>query len=745
MNDALDPSLLDPQALLEEQQKQIEVSDDTLIGAIEAQEGIALGGESDPISTVRAQAIDYYLGAPFGNEIEGNSQVVSKDLFDTVEWIKPALLRIFAAGEKVCDFAPQNENDVKAAEQESDYVDYIIQRKNPWFMLALEWFTDALLTRNAYALAYWENKVEPTLERYQGLTDDQLAMIGMAQDAEIISHRAYQAPMPIPPEVQLMLMSQGVYEQFGPPPPITLHDVEVRRSQSYGCVKISILPPERCLVSQDTKGMSVRGGNFFEYWEYKTISSLRTEGFEVDDDISDSRGIDRGVIDQARDSAANTILGEHGDSIDPAMRKVKVRMCWIRNDYDLDGIAELRYVVLVGTNLLVNQEVSCIPVSSIVPYPMPHRHIGLSLHDVVSDLQLIKSALLRQVIDNAFLANNGRYGVDKNTVNLDDMMISRPGGAVRVDGPPGNSIMPFVHPQTAAQGISVIEYIDKIRQDRGGVSQPYAGGDVQSIMAQPGTVAQLTSAASQKIELIARILGEGVKELFQIVHELTLTNATMQDKVELRGEWVTVDPRQWRKRHDMNLSVGMGIVSRPQQAGALAQLISLQEKALPQGLTTYQKIFTALSKYAEALGFSTGKQFFTEPPPEAKYQPQPPYQVMVAEINARANVMVQDMKNHTELFLTQMKEEAQATRTYFETMIDSQNQAQDRFIRTVSEATDRMQELRLEGARADGVKQGSKESSAPNIVVHPPSVSVHIAKDGKKTIKKTKDGFEVTD
>lgn len=679
----------DPAAAQEELLRMKAQADERLLTAIREREDGATGDETDTVNVERATAIEFYLGRPLGNEIEGRSQVVSKDVFDTVEWVKPSLLRIFAGGDTVAEFQPQGEEDIGGAQQESDYVDYVIQRKNPWFMIALEWFTDALLTKNAYAMAYWQAQEEAVLERYQGLTTDQLTLIGMDQTVQIVAHRAYQAPAPVPAPMAMAAMAQGMMQAF---PPVTLHDVDVRRVKQYGCAKIVVLPPERCLVAQDANGMSVRNSDFFEYWEYKTISALRTDGFDVPDDISDKGGIEKGVVDEVRDSVTTTSFPDGSkQTSDPSMRKVKARMIWVRNDYDGDGIAELRYVVAVGDTFLVNQEATSIPVAAIVPYPMPHRHIGLSLYDVLADLQIIKSAMLRAGIDNQFLANNGRTAVDKNVVNLDDMLVSRPGGVVRVNGSPGMAVMPFTHPNTVPGTIQMIEYLDGIRQDRGGVSKPYAGADLDSIKAQPGTIAQLTSAASQKIELVARIFGEGVKELFSIVHEITLANPTVVDKVQLRGKWVTVDPRTWKKRSDMTLSVGLGVGNRQQQIMGLQSLLALQEKALPVGLTTLPKVYAALAEYTKALGFSSGKQFFQEPPEGATLPPQQPApQVQAAQIKAQSDQQKSAMEEFMENQRTQFKE-----------FMKLQNDREERLLRAFSEATDRQQEMRLANKKTD--------------------------------------------
>ena len=673
--------------------------EEKLLAAIGEYESSATGNEADPMSVDRAAAIQYYLGQPFGNEVEGRSQVVSKDTFDTIEWIKPALLRVFAGGDQIAEFSPEAEDDIEGAQQESDYIDFIIQRKNRWFSIANEWFTDALMTRNAYCLAYWESESEAKLERYQGLTDDQLTLIGLDQSVQIVAHEAYPAPMPIPHQQAMGAISQGVLQAF---PQVMLHNIEVRRTKNYGCVRMTVLPPERCLVDGETKSVSVRDSNFFEYWEYKTISSLRADGFDIPDDISDEGGTQYGLVDQVRDSPNRTAVIQRQKTTDPAMRLVRAQMIWMKFDYDGDGIAEHRYVMKVGSNILLNQEVTCTPIATIVPYPMPHRHIGLSVSDVVADIQVIKSAMQRQVIDNAFLSNNQQVAVDKNRVNLDDMTTSRPGNIIRVDGPPAEGIMPFATPPTAMHGIEVLNYFDGIREERAGVSKPFAGADLDAIQAQPGTIAQLTSAASQKMEQIARIFAEGVRELFEIVHELTLTHATVEDKVQLRGKWVTIDPRTWKKRNDMHLLVGIGVGNRQQHAAAVAALLGVQEKAMGVGLSSREKIYNALGEYTKALGFASAKQFFDEPDPAKPFQPQPPYQIIVAQIKAQADTLIEQMQISGNTQIATLREEAAAARTYFETTMQAQSDAQDRFVRAVSEATDRMQELRLEGVRTAG-------------------------------------------
>ena len=79
---------------------------------------------------------------------------------------------------------------------------------------------------------------------------------------------------------------------------------------------------------------------------------------------------------------------------------------------------------------------------------MPHKFYGLSVYDIISDLQLIKTTLMRNLLDNMYLTNNGRYQVVEGQANLDDLMTSRPGGIVRVRTP--GAVTPLQTPQLDA-------------------------------------------------------------------------------------------------------------------------------------------------------------------------------------------------------------------------------------------------------------------------------------------------------
>jgi hypothetical protein len=589
--------------------------------AIDVESGDALGGENDELNQERAISLDYYLGRPMGTEIEGRSQIVSHDVADTVEWQKPALLRIFAGGDQVVKFKPTGPEDVKAAEQETDYINFVLTQKNDWFTFCYDWITDSLLTRNSYALSYWDENIQPTVEGYQGLTDDQLAYVlkDIEQGrVEVLAHSAYPSGSPMP----------GMDPMTGQPillPPPALHDLQIRKITGTAFAKVCVLPPERCKVSQRTQEMSLQHSPYFEYWDMKPISELREMGLQVPDDISGADANETEQVDQARNVGDILQNQQLGKTVDPSMRRVKVRMIWIRHDYNEDGIAELCYVIRVGNEILHLEECDTLPVACIVPTIMPHRHVGLSTADNTHDIQDVKTMLVRGLIDNLFLANNGQYGVT-NKVNLEDMLTSRPGGIKRIDSDAPDAqghIFPFQHPVVIPQALQGLEYMDQMREARTGTSRYTQGQDLNALNRTALGIAQLSSAASQRLELIARVIASGMKELFRIVHEITLKHSRMAETVQLRNEWVSVDPRQWKKRTDMSVAVGIGVANREQSIAQLDLLFQRQVAALQlnMGCITPDNVFNTLSELTKALGFAAPDRFVTNP---IKNPPKPP-------------------------------------------------------------------------------------------------------------------------
>jgi hypothetical protein len=298
-------------------------------------------------------------------------------------------------------------------------------------------------------------------------------------------------------------------------------------------------------------------------------------------------------------------------------------------------------------------ETDYIPFHAICPIPVPHKFYGLSLADKTMDIQLQKSTITRQMLDNLYLTNNARVGAVEGQVNLDDLSTMTPGGIVRMKNP--NAVVPMSVQPVAQQAFPMLEYLDQVQAKRTGVSDASQGLDPNILQNVTATaVAAFQSSSSGKLELIARIFAEtGVKSLFKgILHLL----CKYQDKprlIRMRGEYVPMDPREWSNQYDVSISVGLGTGNRQEQMAMLAMILDKQEKILQQfgpanPLVSVAQYRETLGRMIEAAGFKDSATFFkpitpeidqalSNPPPQQQ-QPDPAIQAMMMQAQAQLEI-----------------------------------------------------------------------------------------------------------
>lgn len=602
--------------------------------------GSNLSNLTAELSAQRALSIDLYEGKDVDPAPAGESSVIDRTVFETIQWILPSLCRIFANGDDVVTLMPLNENDVDQAKQEGAYLNWLVTGKHPWFDQFLEFATDALLTKNAYWLVYKDSRRSVDISRYTDQT--RLGVAYLMEDTENQITELTPKPAPdLPPEPVMGANGPVMDPATGQPMmgPAQLYDLTVRRRSSEKDVCLRVLPPERCKVDQRAFSWRLdERCNYFEYWEEVTLTELREQGYDIPTDIADDPEIYT-QEDYARDQFGERRLERYKPS-DPSMRRVKARMIWIRVDYDGDGIAELLQITRVGRRILFMEEVSRIPVASGVACPLPHRHVGISIADMVMDLQRIKTSILRQGLNNLYLANNPQKVADESKVNIDDLLVSRPGGVIRATDI--NALRyeqaPFVFPQ-AVQGL---QYMDSVREGRTGVTNGFGGIDSKDLMksAQPGTVNQLSSMAAQRVEQIARILAFAIEDLFSIVHEQVLKLGHKKQTVQLSGKWVEVDPGAWRKRTDFKACVAFSAGNKDGQVMRLMMMLQKQMEAMEQKIPvcTPENLYNTLVELTKASDFAAPDRFWTDPkniPPPPP--PPPPDGVVQAQIKANSD------------------------------------------------------------------------------------------------------------
>ena len=595
------------------------ITEEELVARIRGEITDSLGYMGDTISTQREMAMKYYYGLPFGNEVDGRSQYVDSTVQDTIEWIKPSLMRVFASGDDMVKFSPHGPEDVKMAQQATDYVNYVFTKDNPGWEILYSWFTDALLSKNGIVKVWWDEYDEEEREEYRGLEEMELTALITQEGVEVIEHTEYVE-----------------YEK-------PMHDVVIKRSQYNGKIKIENVPPSEFLISREAK--NIQDATFVCHRVEKTLSELREMYPDENLDAESLGGSDEDLMSfsaerlerYAFDKSADYWGVGAGDAYDDeSLRKFWLHESFLRTDYDDDGIAELRKICTVGSTVLANEAIDRVPFVSITPIKIPHKFFGLSMADLVMDLQLMKSTLMRNLMDNMYNQNFGRYAVLEGAANLDDLLTQRPGGVVRVKTP--NAITPLTTPALEPYTFQMLEYLDGVRESRAGVSRMSQGLNENALTSHTTATAvnAVMGAANSRVELVARNFAEtGVKDLMITIYELLMKNQDKERMIMLRNEWVPVRPDTWKDRYDCTVSVALGSGDKDQQMSHLSQMLQFASQAMQGGLpiVNVQNMYNLGASLVKAMGFQNVDDFLTDPskiPPQPE-QPDPKQQEMQME------------------------------------------------------------------------------------------------------------------
>ena len=574
--------------------------------------------ETDTVAE-RQEALEYYLREPYGNEVEGKSQIVTGEVAEVVDGALPQLIRVFTSTDGVVEFQPTNNGDEPFAQQATEYCNWVFYRQNDGFLILHNWFKDALLQKTGIVKAYWDEKVDVTKEKYEGLSDDDLMMLMQDDELEVVAQETEE-------EIEEITdpMTGQVFQNIK-----REHKVKVKRTKKEGKVVVENVPPEEFLISK--RARTIQDSPFVAHRRMMTRSELVAMGFKKD--LVDS--LESGdTLEFSPDRIARYSRGEQPNSMgsqDQSMEVVEVYECYIKVDYNDDGIAELRRVVYASNEVLEDEECDYIPFHSLCPIPIPHKFYGQSLADRALDLQLIKSTVLRQMLDNLYLTNNYRVGAVEGQVNLDDLLTSTAGGVVRLKNP--NALVPLTVASTTQGSFPMLEYLDGVQARRTGVSDSQNGIDpnvLQNVTA--AAVSAMSQASAGKLELIARIFAEtGVKSLFKGILTLLCKYEDKEKLVRLNGKYVAFNPREWSTQYNVSINVGLGTGTRQEQLTTMQMILQKQEEiiqtyGLSNPLVNLMQYRNTLAKFVNMAGFKDATQFMNEITPEQNEQlsqPQP--------------------------------------------------------------------------------------------------------------------------
>lgn len=575
------------------------ITDEELKAIVDDEIAGAMGEYAGELADERTKAMDRYLGEPIGNEEDGRSEVQTRDVMEVVEWILPSLIRIFTNADRAVEIEPVGPEDEQQAEQEGDYLNHLFYKQNSGFLILYTFFKDALLQKTGIVKSYAEENERQTKETYSNLNDEEFAYLLADDELEIVEHSTGEA----------VDMATGM--------PIAVHDATFMRTDKDIRICVDNLPPEEFLISRDARSPNPKKARFLAHRTRKTVSELFEMGFTEAEILTMDHGISE--IDFSEEAIARRHLDDEAqwseaDLANFSQRQVKVNECYVRCDKNGDGISELLKVFRSG-DFIQWEEVDSSYIAAVTPNILTHKFFGLSVADMLMDLQEIRTGLLRSYMDNVYQTVNGETFYDEDRVNVDDLLTSTPWGLRAVKGSPHDAVLKMKPDGLPPQAFTLFELTDGLKNQRIGDFQSQLDPDVLQ-NANTGVVINMLQEARAKVEMIARIFAEtGVKELFRDLHELARKNMDRETRFKLRNSWVPVNPSEWRERVNFTVTVGLGTRSQQEQIAHLTTLHQMQLASAQLGMVniTPANVHNTFIELAEAMGHHMPEKFSTDP------------------------------------------------------------------------------------------------------------------------------------
>lgn len=583
----------------------------------------SLGAPGSDVDNARQRNIEFYNAEARGElappEVEDRSDFVATDVPDTVDGMLPQIMRMFVASDDAVTFEgqgqPGSEDQAKLA---TAYVNHLFYVRNDGVGIVHDWFKDALLQKVGFAKVWAEEEADDARQRYEGQTQEQLAMLlseGWELDGE--------------PEAQ----EDGM-----------LQFTVIKQSRAMR-IRVQACAPAEMRVDVNSR-WGAEPAMIAQKWS-RPRYELEAEGYDLSD-----------VGSSARSVPGTAMLEELGETDDfsysaphESHEEVDFAEVFIRLDRDADGAAEWLKVCLLGDKLALYQngesaieQVDDHPFVWICPIPRSHAFFGDCPADRAIQPQKLRTRTIRAIEDNMLLTVNQRTYVNmRAAVNIDDVLDSRAGGVIRGQGPANEAIQTIAQPNLGAPAYQFNEYIASWAENRTGYNRYSAGTDQNALNKTKGGVELLTAKADMRMELMARFFGVGMRQLFAKLLKLAIQHQNVQEMVAINGQFVPINPSEFRNQFNVKINVGLGNGSKEQQAARIMGLVQILQMGAQAGVVRPQHLAEAIRLYVEANEFKNPERFVDPEPSGMPPTPQA-FQQMQQQQQQQFGQMQQQMQ-----------------------------------------------------------------------------------------------------
>lgn len=584
---ATDPDLimLDPAQMEAEQG----INLDELVDALRRE---AEGAESefDRVRVFQEAAQRYYDARPFGNEVDGRSQIILPDVQETIDYMVPSVLRTFVSGDRVVEFEATDEADEALAEEATAAIGYSFMRDQDGYRVLHDWLTCGLLQK--YGVTKTTMVTEEKVMRERVTISDPVELDGFEGEVEDAEDNG-----------------DGTYT-------LSLK-AETKRKRFMD----ETIPAEEFRYS--ARARHEDEADYLAHVSVKTRSDLVDMGFDREQAY---RVPVYSALPRDRQDIGDT--WEPDPESTPALQMVELREEYARIDLDGDGIAERVKVFRVENEVLrwsdgadAIETVDEQPFSVFSPFPRPNRLVGYSLADKVMDIQLGRSTIARQLLDGMYQANMPRpivetRSMDENTI--DDLLSPIAGAPIRVADKGG--VMPYQTSFDVGKSLTVMEWFTGERESRTGITRLNQGLDADALNKTATGTAMMQAQGQQQEEFIARNFAEAFSRLMAKKYRL-MRREGEPFKIKVDGQYKEVDPAAWPEDVNIAIRVGLGTGSKDKRIQARMALAPILAEGAQTGKVSDKQLFHAVDGLVRDLGLGQGDDFWKNPDAKPKIDP----------------------------------------------------------------------------------------------------------------------------
>lgn len=548
-----------------------------------------------------------YRQEPDGYEEPDHSQVISSDVYDTVESDMPSFARAFLSSKPVMKFTPNTENDAEECREKTKLADFLIRRQPESFRTIYGLLKQPGKAKCSIAYYYMAENQQITWPFYEGLSKDELLVVQKELEGKDGISR-----------VEIESETENDDESGEG----TTYDIRFRCIKETKKITVAGVPPENFIISRGAmdkesamlvghEDLVTKGELIAEGYSKDKVMGLPVTGSTEGSTEKDLRYRDKGGWDQH--------TGYHWTN-EEVLRQTLFPLV----DFDGDGIPERRMIVKIGEKIFENEPYSIVPYAIFSQMLEPFAAIGNSRGEQAARYQLEKTAIKRGLMDNIYAHNRPRLGVDDSNgpsgegmVDLDDALNRRIDGIIRTQGPPGQALFPVNTPFVGDKALMVIQYLDSEKSMSLGNMLANQGLQADSLYNETATRFEgVQESQGEKVGLVNRVYAEtGFRELYQGVIWLAQHYQDTATEIMVLGKPMLVDPRKWQYTNYCESDVGLGAGDSDeliQNLGAIVQ----QQMALIQAqspLADWQTLYNSLEDMLALMEKPDAGRYFNNP------------------------------------------------------------------------------------------------------------------------------------